>query len=93
MSGSETTMMEIKQGDVIGSNWGTTLREVVRKDFFEEVIYKPIRATGLTGVRCVIGWWKSGPGRRARTAPLGWARACGTQEFAAWSGLIGDRQR
>lgn len=77
MSGSETTVMEIKQGDVMGSNWGTTLREVVRKDFFEEVIYKPIRATRLKGVRCMISWGKSGPGRGTRTTPLGWARARG----------------
>lgn len=38
------SVMKIKQGDVIRSNQGTTLREAVRKDFFEEVIHKPRHA-------------------------------------------------
>lgn len=56
------TVMKIKQGDVIGSNWGTTLREVVRKDFFEEVIYKPKHATRQKGARHMISWGKSSLG-------------------------------
>lgn len=56
------TMLKIKQGDVIGSNWGTTLREVVRKDFFEEVIYKPKYTTRQKGARHMISWGKSGLG-------------------------------
>lgn len=39
-----TTVMKIKQSDVRRRNQGTTLREVVRKDFFEEVIHKPRHA-------------------------------------------------
>lgn len=70
--------MKIKQGDVIESNGGTTLREVVKKDFFEEVIDKPKHATGQEGARCMISWGKNVPGRGTRTAAVGWARACST---------------
>lgn len=31
-----SAMMKIKQGDVIGSNWGITLREEVKKDFLRK---------------------------------------------------------
>lgn len=78
-------VIRTEQGNVMESEWGTTLRGVIRKELFEEVIHKPryIRQEGIIWMP-ILGKSSSINQQESRTILPGCEGSSWAAELAVW---------